>query len=115
MSENQKTVIDFYTLIQKLVALTKNNGVLESIALIDEQTFLTLRESLIAAFQIDLDSSFDGEFGEEVEFGDMGDCVIGVTKALYPETTEASKPIDHEERVKWCKMILEEIDSAAKY
>lgn len=81
--------------------------------LIDKNEFLQLRAKIIEFFDPDNESKFTGEFGDEVEFGDISDAVRAVTFALYARTTEMTKMISLKERQVWCKKILEMVDVSA--
>ena len=116
MANNKNTVLEFYPLVEKLESVINHQeNELELMALIDKKEFLSLRNSVISAFQIELDIPFTGNFGSEVEFGDVSDAMRSVTFSLYPQSTPMDKPIDHSERVNWCKKILENMDSSAAF
>jgi len=116
MTKNENIVLEFYPLVEKLESVINHQeNVLELIALIDKKEFLSLRNSIISTFQIELDLPFTGDFGSEIEFGDVSDAMRSVTFSLYPQSTPMNKPIDHTERVNWCKKILENMDSSAVF
>lgn len=116
MANNINTVLEFYHLVEKLESVINHQeNALELIALIDKKEFLSLRNSIISTFQIELEIPFTGDFGSEVEYGDVSDAIRSVTFSLYPQSTPMDKPIDHSERANWCKKILENMDSSAAF
>jgi hypothetical protein len=86
---------------------------LDLIELISIDQFNDLRGRIIQVFQIGDVDSYTGEFGEEVEFGDVSDAVRDVTFSTYPQTTPMDKLITHDERREWCTNILAAMDYAA--
>ncbi|HAQ49286.1 MAG TPA: hypothetical protein DCR37_09615 [Glaciecola sp.] len=116
MANSKNIALEFYPLVVKLESVINHQeNELELIALIDKKEFLSLRNAIISTFQIELDVPFNGNFGSEVEFGDVSDAIRSVTFSLYPQSTLMDKPIDHSERVNWCKKILENMDSSAAF
>jgi hypothetical protein len=116
MANNKNVVLEFYPLVDKLESVINHQeNVLELISLINKEEFLSLRDSIISTFQVDIDSPFTGNFGSEVELGDVSDAMRSVTFSLYPQSTPMDKPIDHAERLNWCRKILESMDSSAVF
>jgi hypothetical protein len=106
----------FFPMVQALESIISSaNDVMELIRLIDENEFNELRSKVIDCFGIETDSKFEGEFGDEVEFGDISDVIQSTTFSLYPQSTDMMKDIDEAERKIWCEAILSEMDRVAQY
>ena len=104
----------FYPMVESLeLILGSTSDLIELIKPIDRATFLQLRAQIIDLFNVEINSEFTGEFGEEVEFGDVSDAVRETTFSLYPQSTDMLKPISYDERLIWCKQIIEKMDAAA--
>lgn len=111
-----KQTIAFFTLVQDLQTILGNtNDVMSLIDLINKQQFLDLRSKIVNAFDIGEVAPFEGDFGENVELGDVSDAVIGVTLEMYPKETPLDLPLDITARKEWCHKILEALDGAAVY
>ena len=116
MAKINKQDLEFYPIVQELEeVLNSATKTLDLIRLIDEQEFLQLRTKIISVFSIGEMYPVSGEFGEEVEFGDVSDAVRATTFSLYPQDTEMDKPIGIGERKEWCKKMLETMDAAANF
>ena len=111
---DNKKPIGFFTLVQALEsALNYTIDPLALVSLINKQEFEEHRARIIQTFQIGAVDPFVGDFGNDVEFGDISDAVREITFSLYPQTTPIDKPICKEERIKWCSEILSAMDYAS--
>ncbi len=103
--------IPFYPLVDRVQKLLGNtDDVMRLLQHLPKSQFLELREQIIEAFEIGKMPQFTGEYGVEVELGDLSDAVISVTLNMYPQGTDLDKPIGYDERKLWCSRILEAID-----
>lgn len=98
--------------LQKTIGNTKD--IMRLIDLVNKKNFLQLRSEIINAFEIGGLPEFDGQFGDEVELGDLSDAVIHVTLSTYPQSTPLDKLISFEERKVWCIRIIEIMDKSVQ-
>ncbi|MEZ8733857.1 hypothetical protein [Vibrio sp. 10N.239.312.D08] len=106
----QKT-LPFYPLVDKIQRLLGNTAdIMHLLNLLPESDFLILRMQVIEAFEVGTMPSFNGEYDDEVELGDVSDAIIGVTLNTYPQGTPRDKPIDYNARKQWCSSILKSMD-----
>ena len=104
----------FFPIVQELEeVLGYTEDVMALITLIDEKQFLAMRNKIVDVFKVGEMEPFHGQFGEEIEFGDVSDSVRETTFALYPQGTPMDKPISLSERKEWCSKILQALDYAA--
>jgi len=107
--------VPFFPLVEALEEIINHTeDVMELIALIREDQFIDIRNKIITTFNIGKVEAFSGDFGSEIEFGDISDGVRGTTFSLYAQDTEMDKLIGLEERKIWCNKMIEAIDTAAK-
>jgi len=115
MSKLQPKPLKFIHLVNEMeIAIGHVSDVFDLIALIDVNQYLSVRAKIIDVFQIgDLPNYDKSQFGSDVEFGDISDAIRQTTFDTYPQSTPTDKPISVEERTKWCKSILNNMDFAA--
>lgn len=112
--EYEKKTLPFMQVIEQLESVMGyEDNILSLIQLISKKQFLSMRASIIEAFEVNIITTFNGKFGEEVELGDVTDAVRDVTFRLYPQSTDPKNDITYDERVAWCEAILQVMDEAA--
>ncbi len=104
----------FYPLVAKMEEILGSptaNAVLCSN--INRKDFEKIRTDVIGSFEVGEFDKFTGDFGSEVELGDISDAVRITTFSRYPQSTPMDKPISHNERLEWCTEIILRMDNAA--
>ncbi len=116
MHQSKDNNLGLLRLVENLEnVINREENILSLISLISKKEYLRLRTSIIDTFEIEDDYPFSGEFGSEVELGDVSTALRETTLELYPETTPPHKKVTYEERQAWCKQVIETMDSAATY
>ncbi len=113
MSKDNPNPIMFYPLVMRMEAVlgspSANSVLCSNIGLKD---FEKIRKNIIDSFEVGEFDMFTGDFGSEVELGDISDAVRLTTFSRYPSSTSMEKLIPRDERFAWCAEIIQRMDNA---
>lgn len=108
--------IAFFPIVQKLEnVLGYTSDIIGLLEPVSKAKFLKIRDDIVEVFSVGEVSPFTGQYGDEVEFGDLSDAVRETTISLYSQSTPIDMLIKFEERREWCQKVLDAMDSAARY
>ncbi|OUV22069.1 MAG: hypothetical protein CBC55_04555 [Gammaproteobacteria bacterium TMED95] len=112
MSQDNPNPLMFYPLLMKVEEVLGSPSAHSALcANIGLKYFEKLRKDIIDSFEVGEFTTFTGNFGSEVELGDISDAVRLTTFSRYPRSTPMEKLIPRDERLAWCTEIIQRMDN----